>query len=76
MFVPKGTIDAKSALVQVMTWCQISDEPLPETMVAKFNDICVYASLGLSELNRKCNIYYRSFVSLWALKVIHIYICI
>ena len=31
-FVPKGTIDNKSSLVQVMAWCQTGNKPLPESM--------------------------------------------
>ena len=34
-FVPKGPIKKKSALVQVMAWRLIGDEPLPETMKTK-----------------------------------------
>ena len=32
-FVPKGPIDNKSALVQIMAWCQIGDRPLSEPML-------------------------------------------
>ena len=32
-FVPKDPIDNKSMWVQVMSWCQIGDRPLPETML-------------------------------------------
>ena len=34
-FVPKGLIDYKSALVQVMAWRWIGDKPLPETMMTQ-----------------------------------------
>ena len=37
-FVPKGAIDNKSALVQVMACRQISDKPLPEAMMTQFTD--------------------------------------
>ena len=37
-FVPKGPIDNKSALVQVMAWCRTGDEPLPEPMLTRFTD--------------------------------------
>ena len=37
-FVPKGPIDNKSALVQVMAWCRTGDKPLPEPMLTKFTD--------------------------------------
>ena len=37
-FVHKGQIDNKSALVQVMAWCQTGDKPLPEPMFEEFTD--------------------------------------
>ena len=37
-FVPKGSIDNKSALVQVMVWRQTGDKPLPEPMMIQFTD--------------------------------------
>ena len=37
-FVPKGPIDNKSALVQVMTWRPTGDKPLPEPMLTQFTD--------------------------------------
>ena len=37
-FVPKGPIDNKSALVQVMAWCRTGDKPLPEPMLTQFTD--------------------------------------
>ena len=37
-FVPKGPIDNKSALVQVMARCRTGDEPLPEPMLTRFTD--------------------------------------
>ena len=36
--VPRSPIDSKPALVQVMSWCQIGDKPLPEPMFAPFTD--------------------------------------
>ena len=50
MFVPKGPIDNKSALVRVMAWRRTGDKPLPESMLNRFTDI--YAALGKDELNR------------------------
>ena len=32
-FVPKGPINNKSALVQVMAWCWTGDKPLTEPML-------------------------------------------
>ena len=37
-FVPKGLIDNKSALVQVMAWRRTGDKPLPESKLAQFTD--------------------------------------
>ena len=41
-FVPKGLIDDKSALVQVMAWHQTGDKPLPEAMKTQFADTCMW----------------------------------
>ena len=35
-FVPKGQIDYKSALFQVMAWRRTGDKPLPEPMLTQF----------------------------------------
>ena len=37
-FVPKGPIDNKSALVQVMAWCRTGNKLLPEPMMSQFTD--------------------------------------
>ena len=37
-FAPKGPIDKKSALVQVMAWRRTGDKPLPEPMLTQFTD--------------------------------------
>ena len=37
-FVPKGPIDSKSALVQVMAWRWTGIKPLPEPMLTQFTD--------------------------------------
>ena len=37
-FVSKGLIDNKTALVQVMAWCQIGDKPLFEPMLTRLSD--------------------------------------
>ena len=34
LFVPKGLIENKSVLVQVMAWRETGDQAKPETMVA------------------------------------------
>ena len=36
--VPRGPIDNKPALVQVMVWRQTGDKPLPEPMMTQFID--------------------------------------
>ena len=40
-FVPKGPIDNKSALVQVMAWHWTGDKSLPEAMVVHFIGACM-----------------------------------
>ena len=35
-FISKGPTDNKSALVQVMAWCQTGDKPLSEPMPTQF----------------------------------------
>ena len=37
-YVPKGPIDNKPALLQIMAWCRIGDKPLSETMLTQFTD--------------------------------------
>ena len=37
-FIPKGPIDYKSPLVQVMAWHQTGEKPLPESMLTQFTD--------------------------------------
>ena len=37
-FVPRGTIDNKWALVQVMAWRWIGDRALPESMLIQFTN--------------------------------------
>ena len=46
-FGPKGPFDNVWAFVQVMTWRQIGDKPLPEQMLIR----CIYAALEGNELN-------------------------
>ena len=36
-FVPKGAIDKKSALFQVMAWHQTGDKPLPGAMLTQYS---------------------------------------
>ena len=35
-FDPKGPIDNKAALFQVMAWCRTGDKPLPEPVLTQF----------------------------------------
>ena len=37
-FIPEGSIDYKSALVQVMAWHRTGEKPLPESMLTQFTD--------------------------------------
>ena len=37
-FAPKGVIDKKSALVQVMAWHRTGDKPLPEAILTQLYD--------------------------------------
>ena len=37
-FVPKGPIDCKSALVQIMDWRQTGEKPSHESMLTQFPD--------------------------------------
>ena len=49
MFVPKGPIDNKPALVQVMAWRRTGNKPLPESMLTQlWTD--AYMALGRDEL--------------------------
>ena len=48
-FVPKGQIDNKAVLVQVMAWLRTGGKSLPETMLIQCTDI--YAALRRDELN-------------------------
>ena len=47
-FVANGPIDNIPALIQIMTWRQIGDKPLSETMVALFTDGYVFHSAWMS----------------------------
>ena len=44
--VPRGPIDNKPALVQIMVWRRTSDKPLPEPMMAQFTDASIYGTRG------------------------------
>ena len=37
-FVPKGSLDNKSVLVQVMAWRRTGDKPLPMPILVQFTD--------------------------------------
>ena len=37
-FIPKGPIDYKSALVQVVAWHRTGEKPVPESMLTQFTD--------------------------------------
>ena len=41
-FIPKGPIDYKSALVQVVAWHRTGEKPLPESMLTQFTDAYIW----------------------------------
>ena len=41
-FVPKGPIDNKLALVQIMAWRRNGDKPLHEQMLIQFTDVYMW----------------------------------
>ena len=41
-FIPKGPIDYKSALVQVVAWYRTGEKPLPQSMLTQFTDAYIY----------------------------------
>ena len=41
-FVPKGPIDYKSALVQVMDWRRTGEKPSPESMLTQFPEVRIF----------------------------------
>ena len=45
-FIPKGPIDYKSALVQVMAWHRTGEKPLPESMLTQFTDAYIRHCAG------------------------------
>ena len=45
-FVPRGPIDNKSALVQVMAWRRTGDKPLSEPMLTSFTDAYMQALMS------------------------------
>ena len=47
-FVPKGPIDNKSSLVQVMARCRIGAKPLHEPMMTQFNDAYMHHPASMS----------------------------
>ena len=59
-FIPKGPIDYKSALVQVMAWHRTGEKPLPELMLTQFTDAYITA-LGGNKITKSG----RSFTGVW-----------
>ena len=47
-FVPKGSINNKPALVQIMAWHQTGNKPLSEPMMAWFTDAYMHHSALIS----------------------------
>ena len=48
-FIPKGPIDYKSALVQVVAWHRTGEKPLPESMLTQFTDAYTALAWGWNE---------------------------
>ena len=48
-FVPKGKMDNKSALVQIMAWHRPGDKPLSEPVMLDYRCIYVLLSLNVKE---------------------------
>ena len=47
-FFPKGPIDNKWSLVQVMAWCRTGDKPLHEPIMSQFNDAYMHHTALMS----------------------------
>ena len=57
-FVPYGPVDYKSALVQIMAWCQAGNKPLSEPMMALFADAYIHLSYILAMAWIVCYVLY------------------
>ena len=70
-YIPKGPIDNKSALVQVMAWHRTGDKPLSEPIQTQFADAymrhqgLIYFCLGFSTLGIHQPIYYYYKMIKW-----------
>ena len=51
-FVPKGPIDYKSALVQVMAWHRTGEKPLPESILTQLIHRRIYTALGGNKITK------------------------
>ena len=47
-FVPKGPIDNKSTLVQLMVWRRTGDKALPNPVMTQFNDAYMRHPVSMS----------------------------
>ena len=57
-FVPRGPIDIKKALLQVIAWRRTGDKPLPELMLTQFTEAYIYAAPGVMvDSSSHCRIY-------------------
>ena len=63
-FVPKGPIDYKSALVQVMAWHRTGEKPLPELMLTKFTDAYHDTALGGNKITKSGRSFHWGLVHL------------
>ena len=61
-FVPKGPIDYKSALVQVMAWHRTGEKPLPESMLTQFTDAHIRHYIGGNKITKSGRSFHRGLV--------------
>ena len=47
-FIPRGPIDNRAALVQVIAWHRTGDKPLPEPMMTQFTDVYMRHKEGVN----------------------------
>ena len=66
-FVPEGSLDNMSALVQTVAWCWAGDKSLPERMLTQF--IEAYASPDINELTLKVsNLFWKKSICIFIIQ--------
>ena len=66
-FIPKGPIDYKSALVQVVAWHRTGEIPLPESMLTQFTDAYI-RHLGGNKITKTGRSFHCGLVHLASLR--------